>query len=146
MIISGDKDEKLDRRRTLDWLIHSQHGRSCVDEGIFVNGSFLPLMPSHWFFGFLFVLFTPFSGSFLDIVAQKIVGFLYGDLQALVQKAILQNTERFVTEHPSSAFLFCKSFKLNFLDFEKSMKHFDDIMAKTIGAPKIPGVNFINIL
>ena len=79
-------------------------------------------------------------------MAQKTVGFLYGDLQALVQKAVLQNIERFSTEYPkAAASLFCKSFKLSFSDFEKSMKHFDDIMAKTIGAPKIPAVNWQDV-
>jgi hypothetical protein len=34
LIFSGDKDEKLERRQTLDWLIRSQHGKSCVDGGI----------------------------------------------------------------------------------------------------------------
>ncbi len=78
-------------------------------------------------------------------MAQKTVGFLFGDLQALVQKAVLHNIERFSTVYPKATSLFCKSCKLNFQDFEKSMKHFDEIMAKTIGAPKVPAVNWQDV-
>ena len=30
---SGDRDERLERRQTLEWLIQCEHGRSCVDHG-----------------------------------------------------------------------------------------------------------------
>jgi hypothetical protein len=28
-----EKDEKLERRKTLEWLIIADHGRKCVDHG-----------------------------------------------------------------------------------------------------------------
>ena len=29
-----DSDEKVDRRKTLEWIIINDHGRKCVDQGI----------------------------------------------------------------------------------------------------------------
>jgi hypothetical protein len=47
---------------------------------------------------------------------------------------------------PSSVLRFFKcSLKLNFSNFAESLKHFDEIMAQTIGAPKIPAVNWQDV-
>jgi SpoVK/Ycf46/Vps4 family AAA+-type ATPase len=91
-----------------------------------------------------FVIFL-YSGSFLEAVSQKTAGFLFTDLRALVQKSIFRNSERFFGQNPLVCPVFAKSFKLNFDDFEKSLKHFDDIMASTIGAPKIPTVSWQDV-
>ena len=111
-----------------------------------------------------------FSGSFLESVAQNTSGFIFSDLLALVQKAVLHidnssihsnnsSINSFTKDNinncqaspnssnsvPSLSEFFLRSSKLDYSYFAESLKHFDEIMAETIGAPKIPAVNWQDV-
>ena len=84
-------------------------------------------------------------GSFLDVVSQKTSGFLFHDLRALVQKSIFSNYCRFVSDNSSVCEVLSTSLKLNVDDFETSLKEFEEILADSIGAPKVPNVTWQDV-
>jgi SpoVK/Ycf46/Vps4 family AAA+-type ATPase len=94
---------------------------------------------------FLFDFFFSTEGQLLDVVSQRTAGFLFSDLRELVQKSILQNYRRVRQQNSSVYDVFSTSFKLDFDDFETSLKDFEDILADSIGAPKVPNVTWQDV-
>ncbi len=85
------------------------------------------------------------EGQLLDVVSQRTAGFLFSDLRELVQKSILQNYRRVRQQNSFVYDVFSTSFKLVFDDFETSLKDFEDILADSIGAPKVPNVTWQDV-